>query len=617
MRHLLLLIFFGFLWTGATAQNLDSLVSAVNSNPGQSLKTAQRWLRQKKTEKKELLYFAVGKAYRYLGDLDSASHYLYRALEKEETMSEETRVLLYLETGIVLKQKYQTALALPYYQKGMELAYGLGDQKNYNRFLNNIGRIYYERGDLTEATYFYQKALDNESPENLRSIAIRLHNLGAVFEARNELDSAMTFYNRALKGYEAVDDSVLIAYGYASIARIHKNRNEAIRLIDESIRIRERMELKADLEESLIVKATILYREKRYNEALDILQRVEQLQPHTGHKNILLEVLRLKADIYTETNDVPMAFQALRQYLELKDAVDKEETDQIIAGINSDFKFRQKNREIEFLQERDDLNQKVISQKDRALELESQQKWGVVLILTLALGGIVLMVVFIRKMRRQNAMIAEQRNALAASNQEKEVLLKEVNHRVKNNLQIASGIIRRGIDAIDDPKAKDVIRNNITRIDTIALIHDTIYRQENLSRIDVTAYIRDLAGKLIDANADDREITVSTDEFQTALEAEQMIHLGHLITEVLLNSLKYVQEDPLVMHIAHVKENGADFLNYSDNGKHFDVAAFTESTQFGNRLIQSSVRKLTGESPYIYEETGFHLRMNISNWYHE
>jgi PAS domain S-box-containing protein len=135
-------------------------------------------------------------------------------------------------------------------------------------------------------------------------------------------------------------------------------------------------------------------------------------------------------------------------------------------------------------------------------------------------------------------------NRLKASLLEKEVLLKEIHHRVKNNLQVISGLLTLQGEQIKDERLQRLIKESQGRIWTMALIHQTLYQSGNLADIDMADYIRALSGNLLSSHAQvAMPPTVSFDLLPVRLVIDKAIPLALIINELLTNAMKHAFPD--------------------------------------------------------------------------
>jgi two-component sensor histidine kinase len=129
---------------------------------------------------------------------------------------------------------------------------------------------------------------------------------------------------------------------------------------------------------------------------------------------------------------------------------------------------------------------------------------------------------------------------LQASLREKEVLLKEVHHRVKNNLQVISSLVNLQADALDDPAARAVLREVTLRVRSIALVHEKLYQSADLARVDFSEYAKSLLSYLWRAYAvEGAAITLSLDLAPIFLPVNLAVPCGLILNELAGNALKH------------------------------------------------------------------------------
>ena len=129
---------------------------------------------------------------------------------------------------------------------------------------------------------------------------------------------------------------------------------------------------------------------------------------------------------------------------------------------------------------------------------------------------------------------------LRKSLREKEILLKEIHHRVKNNMQVISSLLSLQSKHIKDEEALKVFKENQDRVRTMALIHEKLYGSKDLSRIDFSSYMRDLAYRLYHSyGINPEEITLDVRVDDVPLGVDMAIPCGLIVNELISNSLKY------------------------------------------------------------------------------
>lgn len=192
----------------------------------------------------------------------------------------------------------------------------------------------------------------------------------------------------------------------------------------------------------------------------------------------------------------------------------------------------------------------------------------------------------------------KHKDMLEASLKEKEILLKELHHRVRNNLQIISGLLYLQASSIDDPAYKTALRESHDRINSIALIHKNIYESENFSRVDMSIYVKKLALELSGSYPDMApDMTLLFDLQKIFLDIDQAIPVGLILNELLSNSFKYAfargQKGRIL--ISSTQESEHVFFHVEDNGIGLPPDFETNKSQnLGFLLINAMVEQLSG-----------------------
>jgi PAS domain S-box-containing protein len=198
--------------------------------------------------------------------------------------------------------------------------------------------------------------------------------------------------------------------------------------------------------------------------------------------------------------------------------------------------------------------------------------------------------------------ITERKQAeeqLKTSLQEKETLLKEIHHRVKNNLQVISSLLRLQSRQIRDQQVLELFKDSQNRVQAMALIHELLYQSPNLAHIDFQKYIQTLVGNLCRSyNVHQRAITFKINVEQVSLAIDTAIPCGLIINELVSNSLKHGFPEhhggEICLSFQH-GDNGQFILSISDNGvgmgSDFD---FRNTSSLGLQLVCRLTKQLEG-----------------------
>jgi two-component sensor histidine kinase len=193
-------------------------------------------------------------------------------------------------------------------------------------------------------------------------------------------------------------------------------------------------------------------------------------------------------------------------------------------------------------------------------------------------------------------------SALLESLREKESLLKEIHHRVKNNLQVISSLLRLEADRLEGPVAEKVLGDLQGRVRAMALLHENLYGSGNLAGVDVPTYLRSLCQHALRAGADQRAgwVDVKVDVAPLHMEIGQAIPCGLLVNELVTNCLKHAfpRERGGVIEVSLQPEESGDMwrLGVCDNGVGLPttLASAEDSKSLGMQLISDLGRQLQG-----------------------
>jgi two-component sensor histidine kinase len=188
---------------------------------------------------------------------------------------------------------------------------------------------------------------------------------------------------------------------------------------------------------------------------------------------------------------------------------------------------------------------------------------------------------------------------IAASLKEKEILLKEIHHRVKNNMQVISSLLSLQAKMVKDTKSRDAIMESQNRVMSIALVHEKLYQSKSLARINFGDYIHKMAENLFDSyNIHSGRIQLEVRSEGIVLPINKAIPTSLLINELLSNSLKYAFPESRrgTIQILFEKEGDRYFLIVRDNGVGLPPDFSLDKTEtLGLQLVNSLVGQLDGK----------------------
>jgi PAS domain S-box-containing protein len=200
---------------------------------------------------------------------------------------------------------------------------------------------------------------------------------------------------------------------------------------------------------------------------------------------------------------------------------------------------------------------------------------------------------------------------------EKEMLLKEIHHRVKNNMQVISGLLLIQSQTLKDDNVRVLFGEAMNRIKSIALVHEQLYRSDNLSQIEYGGYLRKMFGPLFESyKADARRIAMVIEAENIMVTIEKAVPCSLIVNELMSNSLKYAFPGDRKGEIRirfSLDESGENYiLDYSDNGIGMPEGFVPGKTgSLGTTLINGLTRQLKGTLTLDRDSPGVHYHITF------
>lgn len=346
----------------------------------------------------------------------------------------------------------------------------------------------------------------------------------------------------------------------------------------------------------LINKAILLGRMGRYEEEVEVLHKaVAQAKvKKVGHINFvaiytLLQMKGLSAD----------QRDSVRYYGKLmalhRDSIQIEKNTQSLLELEEKYKAADRETEIQL--------QKSELKRQRSLLYFTLA--AALLFLIMGIGFFLLS----NRLKRKN----EENEKLV---DEKETLIGEIHHRVKNNLQVISSLLqlqRRGLSD-DDEKGRGALLESQSRVSAMGLIHTKLYQGEEVTSVNMPDYLTDLGGNLLGAYQLEERVEIFYDVEDFSLDVDKAIPLGLIINELVTNALKYAfpngREGTIEIALHH--EDGQLRLIVNDDGVGQAAAEKrADSTAFGTNLIALLTKKLKG-SLRLTEGKGYGVEIRFA-----
>lgn len=461
--------------------------------------------------------------------------------------------------------------------------------------INMMGLLYQKLGDDNEALKWAQKAYYHpaikETDKFTQWSAVFL--LAQEHERLNNLDSANHFALETLdysKRYFPFQED----YPMMVLARINSKLgkyDEAVNYCKQILMILSNSNevfFKNEVENEL---ATIYFNDNKPDSATKYASLA--LQGGTQLKNYLVienSSYLLSRDL--EKKDPAKAYDFLKISTAAKDTVTSvEKTRQV------------KQLEIKEKQRVDDLH---LAEKDAKDQLRFNTA------IALFVSALVIAFILYRTNRnKQKANLALKdkndkiertvselniaQSSLLARNAENELLLKEIHHRVKNNLEVVSSLLALQSNQIDDENTKEAMLEGQNRVQSIGIVHQKLYQGKNLGAIEMKDYFINLSDSILDSFGANKRVQVECAMNALNVDVDTAVPLGLIVNELLTNTIKYAFPDGRsgkVQIKLEQKSNGILQMQISDNG--IGKGGAVNGTGFGGQLISLLTQQLGG-----------------------
>jgi len=318
-------------------------------------------------------------------------------------------------------------------------------------------------------------------------------------------------------------------------------------------------------------------------------------------KNLLAlsQLHRLWFDVDSALNKPWSAVAHYKTYKRLTDSIWNNEKNKQISGLEIEYQTEKKDKDIALLHQKNQLQQVKIGNEERVRYF--------------FIAGLIIAALFVgliynryRLKKRSNLILEQKQQEINTQNEllrkilgEKEWLLREIHHRVKNNLQIVISLLNTQSAYLENEDALVAIRNSQNRMHAMSLIHQKLYQSDNLAEIDMKWYIKALVDYMIECFGTDKKIQFTLETEAIKLDVAQAVPLGLILNEAISNVIKYAfpydKKGKVHISFLFIGEEICE-LKIADTGIGLPVGFDPENTEsLGMSLMTGLTEQLNGE----------------------
>ncbi|PHR71356.1 MAG: histidine kinase [Lutibacter sp.] len=545
-------------------------------------------------------YSNIAKYYMRYTPLDSTLHYLHLAKDIYTDTDTENELEL-AKTYLELKAYYNLKAA---YSKSMENVYAALEiyEKNDNQqgialcFTHLCDLLYYQN-DYVGGISYCDKAIAIQEQLNFQKDLATSYFYKACNQlfSGDDLVNALITINKSMdlnKKIEAVGKPLLASRNTKGNILKYMNRyDEAIATYQKNYEESKRLKYDRYLSSSIANIGHVYVLQGKYQEALPYNLKAIDIIIKTGKTRNLWENYMHVSNSYEEIGDYKKALEYHHLYAEEYDQFQETMVQRLESEIQVKYETGKKNATIYF------QDVKITKQnKEKTLYI------SIASLLTISLLGMYFTIKNIRKKRKELQLLNTE---LDVKNKQNVLLLKEIHHRVKNNLEMVKSLIALQSAQLDDEASKEAMLASQNRVQSMGIIHQKLYQGDNLGSIEMKDYFINLGEGILDTfNADDKvKIECAMDNLE--LDVDTAVPIGLIVNELLTNALKYAfPEDQKGNIEICLAQDTPEILTLKvvDNGIGKIKGQAPKGTGFGTQLIQLLTQQLNGKMTEIIKE---------------
>lgn len=615
------LYLFVFVVTGVYSQSPNKQIKLADSiadfDPGRAIQLLQK-IQHTTTDPliKRKSQLALNNAWFHKGDynrsflqLDSLS----RVVEKQGDSADFYKLKFMIGRRHHFRGEH--AQALENYFKILDYAYRNKDIHQFAEISNLIGGIYLNQSDGVNAYKYFQQGLriqlrthnDYKTGRGYLNLGNALNQQHRYVESRLMLDSSRQYYQKV-----HFDEG--LSYVYATVAEIFTAKqapDSALNYLLQSRAVLLKLNKLYALAQIDKDVAFQYYVKKDYTHALNYALEGLKVAEESGQVHNVSPLYQLLSEIEEEQGHSKQALQYYKLFKTSSDSV-----------LNTASIKRQTEAAMQYAFNKQQYERDMKEEQQRLMAEAEGSQQRLVFFAVLAIVSLLAVFIYVRFRIKQranaelskayhlledkNKQIQQKSTELSASLSEREMLLREIHHRVKNNLQVISGLLELQKEELTEAGSKAAFDEGQSRIKSISLIHQNLYQNDHLGSVKFNVFLTELVGQIQELfEVAHCEVDVQIEVPEIVLNIDTAVPLGLVLNELLTNSYKYAFNTAThgSITIRLLVEPGKQcVLYYTDTGPGLpEHIALSSGTTLGLRLIRGLANQLNGSAQYSFD----------------
>lgn len=535
-------------------------------------------------------YLQLANYHKEYSKLDSALVYTLMAKDIYEVLENDIELA---HTHLTLKEIYsiqtEYGKATEETYKALELFEKNDHQKGIAICFSHLCDLLYYENRYTTGIDFCDKAIEIQKKLNeTKDLALSYrYKANSQLFSGHDLKHALNSINNSIELYNNLGESgipMMASINWrGNIFKYMGNYEDAIADYQYNFDKSKEMGLQRYLIPSLANIGHVYLMQGKYEEALPYNLEAIDIMIKTGRIRSLWENYMHVSSIYENMGDYKNALEYNKlyatAYTELKDRA----IQSLEGELQAKYETGQKNATIYYQNEK----------------ISQQRKTQTLYVILMGLLAIILFGVFYnyKKRQKRNKELIALNNQLDLKNKQNELLLKEIHHRVKNNLELVKSLISLQSAQMEDSPTKEAMMASQNRVQSMGIIHQKLYQGENLGSIEMKDYFLNLGEGILDTFNAEEKVKIECAMDNLELDVDTAVPIGLIVNELLTNALKYAfPEDKNGTIQISLSQTTPETLTLkvTDNGVGKIKELAPKGTGFGSQLIQLLTQQLNG-----------------------
>ncbi|MBK8504315.1 MAG: tetratricopeptide repeat protein [Saprospiraceae bacterium] len=551
----------------------------------------ERWIRQ--------AHYYFGVIYKNQGNFGKSREHMDTVYLRSEGLKDTSFMAFSAyQLASILNQMDLYEESLEFHNKAINFYRHIGNELSVAMTLNAKAGLYRKFKLYDKAINNYGEALTiYEQNSDSSGLADIFNNLGNLYSELDSLELALDFYEKQERINIARNDEYGMGFVFENRGRLFDKMGrmpEAINSLKESVKIRRNSEHQAILATTLLQLGSSLLKHGILKDAENAIREGLQLAGQFSLVPQLQQGYLMLAKVFAERRDFERAYDYHLKYTLVKDSMLNETISDQALKIDALTEYERIEREKEI---------ELLSAQNEIKDLRIQASKRIIGVVGLGLLSLTLIAFWLYRSRQKIKGLYSELNAqkilISKSLQEKEFLLREIHHRVKNNLQVISSLLRLQSRSTEDDKAQRALDEGRSRVRSMALIHQNLYQEgQSLAGIRIRKYLEQLVSELLATYKIDQDrIQLQFFVDDLTIDVDTAVPMGLIINELVSNSLKYAfpgsQAGCICVTLKEIQEKEL-LLKVSDNGIGYRLEAIPPNS-FGHRLVRAFSDRLKAQ----------------------